>query len=264
MPPVVQRAIRARPAGTRLVLLCDFDGTLAELHHDPFKPTLPPERRALLEVLAGRRDMSVGLVSGRRISDLRGRTRLPDSVYHAGLHGLEIEVDDRRWRHPELEDRRQSTRALCSRLKTLAGDVPGMVIEDKDVSIAVHVRGVTVGRAEALARARALAAPFLASGDLALLGGQMILEFLPNLAWNKGDAKRWILEDVAARYGEHPWVVFIGDDVTDENAFAAIEHGIGVLVGDRPTAAAHRLANPAEVEQLLRWLATPGNVRGVL
>lgn len=264
MPSVVQRAISARPSGTRLVLLCDFDGTLAELHHDPFAPTLLPERRALLEVLAERRDISVGLVSGRRISDLRGRTRLPDNVYHAGLHGLEIEVDDRRWRHPELEDRRQSTRALNSRLKSLAREVPGMIIEDKDVSIAVHVRGVAMDkRAEALAQARALAVPFLASGDLALLGGQMILEFLPNLAWNKGDAKRWILEDVDARYGERPWVVFIGDDVTDENAFAAIEHGIGVLVGDRPTAAAHRLASPAHVEQLLRWLATPGNVRGV-
>lgn len=263
MPPVVQRAIAARPAGARLVLLCDFDGTLAELHHDPYAPTLLPQRRALLEVLAGRRDMSVGLVSGRRIRDLRGRTRLPDSVYHAGLHGLEIEVDNRRWCHPELKDRRQSTRALMSRLKTLSRDVPGLVIEDKDVSIAVHVRGVTEGREEALARARALAAPLLASGDLALLGGRMILEFLPNLAWNKGDAKRWILEDVAARYGGRPWVVFIGDDVTDENAFAAIEHGIGVLVGDRPTAAAHRLASPHEVEELLRWMATPGNVKGV-
>jgi trehalose 6-phosphate phosphatase len=263
MPSVVQRAIAARPAGTRLVLLCDFDGTLAELHQDPFAPTLLPERRELLEVLAGRRDMSVGLVSGRRISDLRGRTRLPQSVYHAGLHGLEIEVDDRRWRHPELEDRRQSTRALMSRLKPLTREVPGMIIEDKDVSIAVHVRSVSTDRRdEALGRARALAAPFLASGDLALLGGQMILEFLPNLAWNKGDAKRWILEDVASRFGGSPWVVFIGDDVTDENAFAAIEHGIGVLVGDRPTAAAHRLSSPSDVEELLRWLATPGNVKG--
>lgn len=225
-------------------------------------PTLLPERRALLEVLTSQRDMSLGLVSGRRISDLRGRTRLPDSVYHAGLHGLEIEVGDRRWRHPELEDRRLHTRALAVRLAALAGDVAGVIVEDKDVSLAVHVRGVeATRRADVLARARALAAPMLASGELAMMGGAFVVEFLPNLAWNKGDATRWIVDDVAARYGVPPWVVFVGDDVTDENAFAAIQHGIGVLVGNRPSAATHRLPSPAEVELLLRWLATPDNVR---
>lgn len=223
---------------------------------------LLPERRALLEVLIAHRHVSVGLVSGRRISDLRGRTRLPDSVYHAGLHGLEIEVGDRRWRHPELEDRRLHTRTLAVRLAALASEVPGVIVEDKDVSLAVHVRGVDADRrADVLARARVLAAPLLASGELAMMGGAFVVEFLPNLAWNKGDATRWIVEDVAARYGATPWVVFIGDDVTDENAFAAIEHGIGVLVGNRPSAATHRLPSPAEVERLLRWLATPDNVR---
>lgn len=259
----VQRAIEERPAGTRLVLLCDFDGTLAELHKDPSVPTLLPERRALLEVLVAHRHISLGLVSGRRITDLRGRTRLPDSVYHAGLHGLEIEVDDRRWRHPELEDRRLHTRALAIRLAALAADVPGVIIEDKDVSIAVHVRALDPDRrTDVLTRASLLAAPLLASGELAMLGGAFMLEFLPNLAWNKGDATRWIVDDVAARYGQPPWVVFVGDDVTDENAFAAIRHGIGVLVGNRPTAAMHRLPSPAEVELLLRWLASPDTVRG--
>jgi trehalose 6-phosphate phosphatase len=260
----VQRAIEGRPAGTRLVLLCDFDGTLADLHQDPAVPKLIPERRELLLALVARNDMSLGLVSGRRIVDLRRRTQLPDSVYHAGLHGLEIEVGDRRWHHPELEDRRLYTRALVERLTRLTGDVPGTIIEDKDVSVVVHVRAVEPARrAEALARASALAAPTLASGELVMMGGSFMIEFLPNLAWNKGDATRWILDDVAARHGVEPWTVFVGDDVTDENAFAVIQRGIGVLVGNRPTAAAHRLPSPAEVEHLLRWLSTADNVKGV-
>lgn len=262
MVSVVERAIQSRPVSTRLVLLCDFDGTLAELDPDPSVPTLLPERRDLLLLLATQPSISLGLVSGRRIADLRVRTRLPTTVYHAGLHGLEIEVDDRRWSHPELADRRQDVRTLATHLAALAQEIPGVIIEDKDVSIAVHVRRVAPDRREeALARARVIAAPTLASGDLAMLGGTCVLEFLPNLAWHKGDAKQWILDDVARRYHARPWVVFIGDDVTDENAFAAIEHGIGVLVGDRPTAAAHRLPSPSEVEDLLRWLAGPGNVR---
>lgn len=208
--------------------------------------------------------MSVGLVSGRRISDLRGRTRLPENVYYAGLHGLEIEVDHRRWRHPELQDHFESTRALATQLAALQKEAPGVIIEDKELSIAVHVRGVAPEhRADVLAHARALAEPALADGDLAVLGGSFVLEFLPNLAWHKGNAKLWILDDVAKRYSVRPWVVFVGDDMTDENAFAAIEHGIGVLVGDRPTAAAHRLASPIDVEHLLRWLSAPGKVKGV-
>lgn len=225
---------------------------------------LVPERRALLLALVARGDMSLGLVSGRRIADLRRRTQLPDSVYHAGLHGLEIEIGGRRWHHPELEDRRLYTRALVDGLAALARDVPGAIIEDKDVSVVIHVRAVEPARrADVLARARAFAAPALAGGQLAMLGGSFMLEFLPNLAWNKGDATRWILDDVAARHGAEPWTVFVGDDVTDENAFAVIQSGIGVLVGDRPTAAAHRLPSPAEVEHLLRWLSTADNVKGV-
>lgn len=263
MLSAVERAIDARPAGVRLVLLCDFDGTLAELHHDPTVPVLLPERRALLEVLAARRDVSVGLVSGRRITDLRGRTRLPDNVYHAGLHGLEIEVGDRRWQHPELERRWMRIRQLAIRLAALRQEAPGVIIEDKDVSLVVHVRGVAADRrAGVLARARALAAPILAAGGLAVLNGSFVLEFLPDLAWNKGDATRWILGDVATRFGARPWAVFVGDDVTDENAFAAIEQGIGVLVGDRPTAAAYRIPSPVDVEALLRWLAGPKSGKG--
>lgn len=262
MLSAVQRAIETRPAGTRLVLLCDFDGTLAELCDDPAAPTLLPRRRALFQTLVTRPDLSLGLVSGRRIVDLRGRTGLPESVYHAGLHGLEIEVDDRRWQHPDLERHRQAVRALVQHLNAMAREVPGLFVEDKDISVAVHVRAVAPERRETvLARARRLAAPGLAAGELAVLGGSFVLEFLPNIAWNKGDATTWIAADVEARYGAAPWVVFIGDDITDEHAFAAIRRGIGVLVGQRPTAAAYRVPSPSDVERLLRELAFADKVR---
>src|SRR5688572_32170125 len=104
----VQAAVDSRPAETAFVLLLDFDGTLAEFNPDPGAPQLTPERYELLSEIARRKTMSLGIVSGRRLDDLRRRTRLPDHVYHAGLHGLEIEAYGKRETHPDLrsEERR--------------------------------------------------------------------------------------------------------------------------------------------------------------
>lgn len=255
MLSAVQRAIGARPRDSRLVLLSDFDGTLADFHPDPAVPMLTNERRALLEVLSLDPTISVGLVSGRRLGDLRRRTALPAVVYYAGLHGMEIGVDHRSWHHPDLEPSREHVRALATRLFEVMPRIPGVFVEDKDVSLAVHTRGVAPERrAEADALAEACAAPWLASGQLKRLEGNCVLEYLPNIACHKGDATMWIADDVTDRYGREPWVVFLGDDVTDEDAFRVIDRGIGVLVGSRPTAATHQLRGIAEVDALLRWL----------
>lgn len=251
----VQRAIASRPAGTRLVFLSDYDGTLAEFHVDPTIPRPSKRTRELLCRLAGREDLSLGIVSGRRIADLRTRTQLPTRVYLAGLHGMEIEVGPRRWQHPDLETAREAVRELNERLEEVRVRMPGLILEDKHASVAVHVRGVEAGRrGAALAMADTCAGEWLSSGRLRRLTGNMVLEFLPNIACHKGDATRWIAHDIAAARGAEPWVVFVGDDVTDEDAFLAIEQGVGVLVGSRDSAATYQLRGINEVNSLLAWL----------
>jgi trehalose-phosphatase len=89
------------------------------------------------------------------------------------------------------------------------------------------------------------------------LEGKMVAEYLPNLASHKGDAAVWIAKDVEAQVRRPVWTLFLGDDVTDEDAFRAIDSGIGVLVGSRPSAASHQLDGIADVDLLLRWLAGP-------
>ena len=64
----------------------------------------------------------------------------------------------------------------------------------------------------------------------------------------------WIAADVAMKTGQQGWVVFLGDDETDEDAFRAIDRGLGVLVGSRPTCATHQLDGISDVDTLLRWL----------
>ena len=133
----VQRAIAGRPAGTRLIFLSDYDGTLADFHVDPTIPRPSKRTRELLCRLADRQDMSMGIVSGRRITDLRTRTQLTSRVYLAGLHGMEIEVGQRRWQHPDLETAREDVRDLNERLEAVRRQVPGMILEDKVLDLLI-------------------------------------------------------------------------------------------------------------------------------
>lgn len=253
----VKRAIAERPIGTRLVLLSDYDGTLAEFDPDPTIPRPTPETAELLKQMSVRDDVSLGIVSGRRVADLRTRTQLSSRVYLAGLHGLEIEVGSRRWQHPDLDAARKHVRSLYERLSVLPERCPGLLLEDKHASIAVHVRGVAPElRDRALAEADRCAAAWVARGSVRRLPGNMVLEFLPNIAVHKGDAMRWIARDVEAKCKQKTWIVFIGDDVTDEHAFEMIANGIGVLVGSRPSAARYRVGHIRDVCLLLRWLAS--------
>ena len=90
----VERVIaawQARPHDARPLVLLDFDGTLAEFDLDPATITLTPSRQILLQALGRRTDLSAGLVSGRRIADLRERIPSAATMFLAGLHGLEIE-----------------------------------------------------------------------------------------------------------------------------------------------------------------------------
>jgi trehalose 6-phosphate phosphatase len=251
----VQHTIEALPFDEPLILLTDFDGTLAEFHPNPSVPMLTDVRREWLRDIAAHPLTFVGIVSGRRIADLRRRAPLPPHAYYAGLHGMEVEIDGRRWQHPDLDRARAAVGELLPRLDLVVDQFPGALLEDKAVSLAVHVRAVTYGqRAEALALADAWAEPWIASGRLRRLEGSLVVEYLPNVACHKGDAVQWIARDVGTATGRTPSVVFLGDDLTDEDAFRAIDRGLGILVGSRPTAATHQLDGIADVDTLLRWL----------
>jgi len=255
----VQAEVERRPVETAFVLLLDFDGTLAEFHPDPDAPELSPERWDLLDRIGRQPGVSLGIVSGRRLDDLRARTRLPDRVYHAGLHGLEIEVDGRRTTHPDLAWATERMEGLADCLKRLVIEFPGVVIEDKGASVAVHTRQLPKESYERVfARADVLAVPWIAEGLARRLEGSAVVEFLPNISGHKGEATKWITADLETKLQRPAWVAYIGDDITDEDAFRAIDVGIGVLVGLRPTSATHKLDGITDVDRFLRWLAARG------
>jgi trehalose-phosphatase len=256
-PQSIGATIRTARASRPLLLLCDFDGTLCEFRPDPAAVWLSTPRRDLLLRLSGQPGTTVGIVSGRRVDDIRLRSGLSSrAIFVAGLHGLEIEGRGERFAHPGMDGARRRAQELAAQLRPVVSSIPGAFTEDKDLSIAVHFRQVEPDHQALLAASfdELLRGP-LAAGDVRVMRGSCVLEVLPNILWDKGHAVRWICDRVA-RDGVPPFTVYLGDDTTDEDAFRAItSHGLRIAASDRVTGADYVVDGPGQVEQILAAIA---------
>jgi alpha,alpha-trehalase len=247
-PEIAQR-LRAK----RLAAFFDFDGTLSPIAARPDGAALQNSMRRRLEELS-RVAAVTAIVSGRSRQDLEARVGLPGLIY-AGCHGLDI-AGPQGSRLERQEGRRFGTviqRAVAA-LTAAAGDIPGAVVEDKSYCVALHYRGVAASRVDDLKRrADAVAASF---PELRKTAGKKVIELRPDIPWDKGCAVHWILEALELT-GADVLPLYIGDDVTDEDAFRALAGiGIGVYVsnGAEPTLADYRLRSTGEVRTILERL----------
>jgi trehalose-phosphatase len=254
----VVAAWQARPHDARPLILMDFDGTLADFNVDPAAVTLPASRHLLLQTLAQRVDLSAGIVSGRRISDLRERVPAVNSFFFVGLHGLEIEGPGLRFAHNAIALAGPTLGVLAKELWSAVKSLPGVFVEDKGLSLVLHMRGASkADQLHATTRFNALAEPLLNDGTLRLQPGHHILELLPNIDWAKGDAVRTIARHVEAESKETVWPVYIGDDETDEDAFEEIgNNGLTIAVTKRPAGALFQIDDPQAVECFLKAILT--------
>lgn len=227
-------------------LFLDLDGTIAEIapHPDAVGPDETRRRRlaSLIPALGGR----VAVLTGRTLDDA---DRILDRAVTpvAAVHGLVRRSPDGRI---EASKAAYGLAAAREDLASLTAQVPGLLLEDKGVSIAVHYRQAPQAQAVVLEATRRLAADH----GLTVQAGAMVSE-LRTPGAHKGDALAWFATQPPFA-GFMP--VMVGDDVTDENGFARAETlgGYGVLVGaPRPTQA--RFGLPT-VEAVLAWLDTAG------
>jgi alpha,alpha-trehalase len=247
--------VRKRRSGRHLLLLFDFDGTLAPFDPDPGAVYLPSEVARLLGSLASKADTTVGIISGRRLPDLRQRLTVAGEVYLAGFHGLEIQSPDETFVHPGAAAATSTMQAIAEAMRPHLGELPGVFIEDKVFSIALHYREAAPAvRVVAISRFMDAARDDVASGHLRLLPGACVLELLPGAAWHKGSALQWIRERIERLHGP-TFTVYVGDDVTDEDAFRAVgPDGLAISASERAAGAEFSIDGPAAVRRLLHSL----------
>ncbi len=250
-----EEEIRRRVSGKPLAVFLDYDGTLTPIVQDHTRAWLSGDMRAAVAELGKR--CTVVIVSGRDLNMLRGLVEL-DSVGYVGSHGFEIlspEGSSGSLKRgveflSELDLVEQELR------ERLAG-IKGHAIERKRFSIALHYRQVgndDIGKLEPILDRLLADHPSLCRGY-----GKKVFELKPDIAWNKGYAVLWLLE----RFGLDRLEVipvYIGDDLTDEDAFQVLAgRGLTVVVrdnGTRQTAADFAVTDTRDVKRFLEMLAS--------
>ncbi|HYI63554.1 MAG TPA: trehalose-phosphatase [Allosphingosinicella sp.] len=227
----------------RAALFLDFDGTLVELADTPDSIRVSPGLRPMLERLQHRLDGRLAVVSGRSLADLE--RHLPAAgIAFSGSHGLELRLAGGTALPLSVPIGFDGVRA---EVEAFAAPIPGLIVEDKPAGIALHYR-LAPEQAE---RVDAFMAALAKARGFSAQRGAMVVELRPGGA-TKGDAlKAFMTEPQFA--GARPW--FVGDDLTDEHAFAAAAAlgGAGILVGPpRESAARYRLGSVAAVADWLR------------
>jgi trehalose 6-phosphate phosphatase len=244
--PAVQQRVAV---SSHVSLFLDFDGTISNIVSRPGDATISPAIRSTVETLVARPDFTVAIVSGRSLNDVRERAALGNVIY-AGNHGLEIEAGSARFREPRAEVLRREIRCLSLQLQMALSDTDGLEIEDKGLTLSVHFRRVHQHFHDWV---RSVTSSMVArSRSFVCREGKMVLEVRPQIDWHKGYAVKWILREILP-FSSLP--IYIGDDTTDEDAFAALPDGIRIRVGDSDDSKAeYFLSDVAAVGQFLRWL----------
>lgn len=234
----------------------DFDGTLSDIVDDPDAARPVAGAVDALAALAIR--CPVAVLSGRDLADVRVRLGL-DGIWYAGSHGFELTGPDDV--HHQNDDAAAAVPVLADAADTLRGqfaDISGILVEHKRFAVAVHYRNA------ARERVGAVLAAVRDAGrrrGLRVTTGREVIELRPEIDWDKGRTLHWILDRLPGA-GPPPLPVYLGDDITDEDAFDAVADlaGVGIIVrhtddGDRATAAAFALDSPARAAEFTARLA---------
>jgi trehalose-phosphatase len=251
------RAIVDLHCEQHLLLLLGFDGVLVDYQADPHRVRLPADRCEALATCAEQPGVTLGLVSGRRVRDLRQSARLGERAFYIGLHGLEIEGPGfafSEW--PMLDLYRQRVREIATTLQPSMSTVPGVQVENKDAAIAVHTREAGSGDAVwARMHFLSVAASVLRPQELQVIRGNQVIELVPNVPHPRASAIAGICRHLEKREGVGIFPVYVGEDVPDDDAFGAIGgYGVTAAVGARAPKAQFHLDSPADVWQLVERL----------
>lgn len=241
-----------------VALITDIDGTISPIASRPDAATIDPDCRAALEALASR--MLVAAVSGRAATDARRLVGI-DNLIYIGNHGMDRLSPQGLHVNPDVEPYTAAIRALLREVGEQV-TLPGMLLEDKGSTASIHYRQCA-DQPQARRTILHVVEPLAAASQLVVTEGRLVVEIRPPVKSNKGTAVRNLIEDY-----ELGGAFYLGDDVTDVDAFKALRNwrdegegrslALGVISSETPdivieTADLH-LQGIADVAMFLRWL----------
>jgi len=246
LPAQLRTAIGQLARTPRLLVASDYDGTLSPIVAKPEDARPLPAAVDALRSLAGLDQTTTAVISGRALRDLAALSGLPAEVHLVGSHGSEFDAG---FVHELDEAAKDLHRRLETELTRIVGDSAGVQLEIKPASIAVHTRRAEPDVARRVSE-QVRAGPCAWDG-VEVTEGKAVIE-LAVVRTDKGQAL-----DILRRQVDATAAAFLGDDVTDEKAFARLAGpDLGVKVGDGETLAGHRIPDTDSVATVLALLLT--------
>lgn len=236
----------------KVILFLDYDGTLTPIVERPDLAVLSSEMKEILMKLSQK--FIIAIVSGRSREDVEKLVGI-SGIFYAGNHGFDIKGPGISRVQEQAEKIVELIPKLKMELHTNLGDIPGLLLEEKKFSIAVHYR--MVDEDKYLNRIVNVVEEVVKNySGLRIMKGKKVLEILPDIDWNKGRAIRWLMDAMDLSWEKNS-VIYIGDDVTDEDAFRTIRtRGTAILVSEinKVSCADFYLNSPQEVAQFFNVL----------
>jgi trehalose 6-phosphate phosphatase len=236
-------------------VLLDIDGTILDIAPTPGGVIVPPSLRQTLTRLSRETEGALALVSGRSLGDI-DLLFAPLRLAAIGGHGAELRPSP----HGKLEaEHAQPLNGdLKERLAEISTGAPGVLVEDKGYSFAVHYRLAPEQEGRVKRAVAAIKADW-PKEPIEVLPGKAVVE-IKLVGFHKGAAIRELMQHKPFA-GRRP--IFIGDDVTDESAFAVMPEfdGIGFSVGRKVPGTAYCFSAPSEVRRWLEGLSADDGSR---
>jgi len=234
----------------KAVFFFDYDGTLTPIVERPDLAKISPEMKEIIRQLSLK--YKCAIVSGRGRRNLQTLVDIP-GIFYAGDHGLDIIGPDISMIHPKVKKFLPLIQNISKSLDKSLAHIPGVIVEKKKMSVAIHYRQVSK---EDLSGLKLPLKKILKENreNIRLLKGKKVIEFLPNIEWNKGKAVLWILNTLGLDWSGRK-IFYLGDDTTDEDAFRILRtRGTSILIAEKAekSTADFRLSSPEEVKCWLK------------
>jgi len=252
-------SIKKKLKSRNIFLLLDFDGTLSPIARTPRQAVLAAAERRFLRRLSHDRRFKLAIISGRELGDIRRKVNIKNIVYAAN-HGLEICGAGIKFMVSAATNFKRFIKKIGYNLKKELSGMPGIALEDKGLSLALHYRSCS---AKDLPKIKKIfdgaLMSYVLAGKARVDFGKKVFEVRPALNWDKGRAAQQIIAAWKKSLGRRPFAaVYIGDDTTDEDAFRALAGaGLTVRVGRKKgSRARYYLKNTKETVTFLKkiWL----------
>ncbi len=242
-----------------MFLLCDYDGTLTPIVENPEDALLDDGTRKVLQDLVKKRRLKVGFITGRALVDIKTKIGIDGALY-AGNHGFEIEGPELKFIYPLTDEMRSIMRLMKLILKKALSNIKGVIIEDKGVTLSIHYRMVDEDKLSQVHTVFENTVELARkAGKVKTLSGKKVHEIRPALEWDKGKAVDLLVSKyMTSSTKDRILAIYLGDDLTDEDAFKAVNAhgGISIFVGNSSanSAADYYLNSTSEVITFLTEL----------